>query len=125
MSSNPQAYTTANVYINGSLLAEEASVTVKRASNSQEIKSVAKGYSGESPGAAMCEVSVESNVPADDFEFDASKAIGEIQVVEFTIFAAGRTLTFKGSIVDDSFSHAVDSPSKLSFNARGAFASWN
>lgn len=122
---NLQLYTAANVYINGSLLSEEASVTVNRSTNSQQVITVAKGYAGESPGAAMCEITVESAVPAADFELDPSTFMGELQVVEFTVFAAGNTLTFKGFIISDNFSHAANTESKLTFNARGQFAEWN
>lgn len=125
MASSLQLYTAASVYVNGSLLAEEASVQVKRATNSQQVITVAKGYAGESPGAAMCEVTVESAVPADDFELNPGKFMSELAVVEFTIFAAGNTLTFKGFVTEDNFSHAANSESKLSFSARGSFADWN
>jgi hypothetical protein len=125
MASNLQLYTAGFVYVNGSLLAEEASVTVSRATNSQQIITVAKGYSGESPGAAMCEITVESVVPAADFELNPGKFMGDLKVCEFTIFAAGNTLTFKGFIISDNFSHAANSESKLSFQARGNFADWS
>lgn len=125
MASNLQLYTNASVYVNGGLLAEEASVQVSRATNSQQVITVAKGYAGESPGAAMCEITVESAVPADDFELNPGKFMGENQIVEFTVFAAGNTLTFKGFIISDNFSHAANTESKLSFQARGSFADWN
>lgn len=122
--SNLQLYTLANVYINGSLLAEEASVAIDRATNSQQIITVAKGYAGESPGAPMTEMSVENVVPAADFELNPGKFMGTLQVVEFTAFAAGRTLTFKGFIISDNFQHAANSASKLAFKCRGSFSDW-
>src|SRR5574338_728038 len=118
---NLQLYTAAFVYVNGALLSEEASVTVNRSTNSQQVITVAKGYAGESPGAAMCEITVESAVPAADFELDPSKFLGELRVTEFTVFAAGKTLTFKGFIISDNFSHAANTESKLTFSARGQF----
>lgn len=122
---NLQLYTAAFVYVNGALLSEEASVTVSRATNSQQVITVAKGYAGESPGAAMCEITVESAVPAGDFELNPDKFMTDLKVVEFTVFAAGNTLTFKGFIISDNFSHAANTESKLSFQARGQFAEWN
>lgn len=124
MASNLQLYTAANVYINGSLLAEEASVTVARSTNSQQVITVAKGYAGESPGAPMTDITVENAVPAADFEVNPGKFMAELKVVEFTVFAAGNTLTFKGFIITDNFSHAANTESKLSFTARGSFADW-
>lgn len=122
--SNLQLYSLANVYVNGSLLAEEASMSVDRATNSQIVNTVAKGYAGESPGAAMTELSVDSAVPAADFELNPGKFMGSLQVVEFTSFVAGRTLTFKGFMISDNFKHAVNSQSMLSFKARGSFSDW-
>lgn len=121
---NLQQYTKAVIYINDSVLSEEASVTVKRSSGSQPVKTVAKGYSGESPGSPMTEISVSNAVPASDFELDPGLFINLVDVVKITIFAAGRTMTVKGSIIDDNFSHAVDSEAKLEFNFRGGVAYW-
>jgi hypothetical protein len=121
---NLQLYTAAYVYVNGGLLAEEAHVTVDRATNSQPNISVAKGYSGESPGAPQTEISVESNVPAASFEFNPGPFMGQLQQVEFTIFAAAMTMTFKGFIISDNFTHAANTASKLSFKARGVFSDW-
>jgi hypothetical protein len=122
--SNAQLYTVAYIYINGSLLAEEASLNVDRVTNSQEVLTVAKGYAGESPGAAMTQVSVDNAVPSADFEFNPGNFMGAMQPVEITVFAANNKLTFTGFIISDNFSHAVNSASKLSFSARGSFANF-
>lgn len=121
---NLQLYTAAFVYVNGALLTEAASISVKRATNSQAVSTIVKGYGGESQGAAMTEVSVEGAVPAADFELNPGKFMGSLQPVEFTIFAAGKTLVFKGFIISDNFSYAVNSEAKLSFEARGGFSDW-
>lgn len=116
---NLQQYSRAIVYINSSVLSEEASVTVKRSSGSQPVKTVAKGYAGESPGSPMTEITVSNAVPAIGFEFDPGQFINLVEVVEISIVTADSTLTVKGSIIDDNFSHAVDSEAKLEFNFRG------
>lgn len=125
MANQFQQYTVASVYLNSALLAEEVSVTVKRATNAQNIKTVHKGFAGQSPGAAMTEITVENVVPAASFEFDPSRSMEELKIVEFTIFAGGKTLTFQGYITEDNFSHSVDNPSGLSFSAVGNFAKWD
>lgn len=123
--SNLQLYAVANVTVNGTLLAEEASVTVDRATNSQQVITVAKGYAGESPGAPMTEISVDEAVPSTFFELDASGFMGELQAVEFTIYVgSANSLTFKGFIISDNFRHAANDKSNLSFRARGSFSSW-
>jgi hypothetical protein len=116
---NLQQYSRAIVYINSSVLSEEASVTIKRSSGSQLVKTVAKGYSGESPGSPMTEITISNAVPAADFELDPGRFINLLEEVEVSIFVAGRTMTVKGFIIDDNFSHAVDSEAKLEFNFRG------
>lgn len=121
---NLERYTKATVYINGSLLSEESSVTVKRMSGAQPVKSVAKGLSGFSPGSGQTDISVSCNVPNADFEYDAGDDVAGINTVEITIIAAGRSLTTKGSILDDNFAHSVDSAAKLDFNFQGQFAKW-
>ncbi|MDI3282114.1 hypothetical protein [Polyangium sp. 15x6] len=121
---NLQQYTKAVVYVNSSVLSEEASVTIKRTSGSQPVKTVAKGYAGESPGSPMTEITVSNAVPSADFELNPGQYINLLDIVEVTIFAAGRTLTVKGSIIDDNFSHAVDSEAKLEFNFRGGPSDW-
>lgn len=122
---NLDRYTKATVYVNGALLSEEASVSVKRTSGSQPVKTVAKGYSGESPGSPMTEISVENAVPSADFELDPGPFMLNLDIAEVTVFAAGRTLTSKGCIHEDNFSHAVDTQAKLSFSFRGQFATWD
>lgn len=122
---NLQQYSKAVVYINSSVLSEEASVTIRRTSGSQPVKTVAKGYAGESPGSPMTEITISNAVPAADFELDPGQFINLVSEVEISIFAAGRTMTVKGFIIDDNFSHAVDSEAKLEFNFRGGPAEWS
>jgi hypothetical protein len=121
---NLQKYTKATVYWNGTLLSEESSVTVKRMSGAQPVKTTAKGFAGMSPGAPMMTVSVENAVPTADFELDPGAVMENLDDGELTIFAAGRTITSKGFITEDNFSHAFESQSKLSFEFTGQFANW-
>lgn len=127
--SNLNLYTLAAVYVQPAgqgvkLLTNEASVTLDRMTNSQIVETVCLGYAGESPGASRCEVSISNAVPSADFEFDPGSYMGSLQVVTFSLFAAGRTLRFDGFIISDNFSHAVNSASKLEFKARGSFSLW-
>ena len=117
-------YTKALVYWNGKQLTEETSASVSRETNAQIVKTVAKGLAGVSPGAAMITVSVKNAAPSTDFELNPGPFMGGLQVGELTIFAAGRTLTSKGFILKDNFSHAVDSASELDFDFTGQFADW-
>lgn len=119
--SNLQLYSLISCYVDGALLTQEGSVTIRRMTNSQPVTTVANGYSGESPGAAMIEVDVENAVPAADFEFQPGTYMSGLVPAEMTLFAANRTLTVKGFIYEDDFSHAVNSAAKLSFKFRGKY----
>ena len=124
MAGNLQLYAKASVYVDGSLLSEEASVTIKRTTGAQVVKTVAKGFAGVSPGAPMLTISVENAVPSADFELNPGDYMTNLDVVEVTIFAAGNTLTSKGFILEDNFSHAAETQSKLTFEYTGQYADW-
>lgn len=107
-------YSNCDVFINGSLLAEEASVSVAKKSGLNPVFTVQNGLAGMTKGAATAEVSIESAVPSADFEFnpDPFMAVGE--VVELRIVMANRETNCKGFITDASYAHSVNDASKLS-----------
>ena len=120
--SNVQLYTRALVTVDGSLLTEEANVTVTRNSGSQAVMTVSKGYAGESPGSGTVEIDVSSAVPAADFEFDPGEKMFGNESVEISVVAAGKTLTAVGFIISDNFKHAVNSESMLEFKFMGGIS---
>jgi len=119
-----QLYSLAYVLVDGAILTEEGSVTVNRATNSQAVNTVAKGYAGESPGAANCEIQVTSAVPSADFEMNPGKYMKGLKEVEIGVLVAGKQLTAKGFIISDSFKHSVNNESSLDFSFRGSFADY-
>lgn len=121
---NVQIYTRALVTWNGRLLAEEATVTVKRDTKAQIVDTVAKGFAGVSPGAMMTSIDVDSAVPSAGFELNPGPFMLSLQSGEIGIIAAGTQLTCTGFIISDSFNHAVNSESKLSFSFVGVPADW-
>ncbi len=122
---NLQNYAKALAYVNGALLSQEFSLSVRRTSGSQPVYTTATGYSGESPGAAMCELDISNAVPAADFEFNPGPFMKSLKLVTLTIQGpTGVTLTFKGQIYEDNFTHAVNQEAKLEFRARGQFVDW-
>lgn len=115
-----QLYSQCEVFLNGSKLAEEAQVSIERNTSAQVVNTVAKGFAGVSQGAQAMHVKITNAVPAVAFEINPGTFMGMIsggsmQVVELTLFAAGQTLTAKGFVMNDSFSHAVNTESKLDF----------
>ena len=130
MASDFSSYSWATIEIEGvGVLAEEASISIDRNTNSQAVFTTVKGYSGESPGAGVCELSVDSAVPSAGMELDPGVFMSALCLntsgqgangVNFIIhLATGNVLNFKGYIYSDNFSHSVNAPSKLSFKARG------
>lgn len=119
--SSPQLYTLAYVTVDGKLLTEHASVQVTRASNSQAVTTVAKGYAGESPGAPTIQIQVTNAVPAADFELNGGAFIQTLKVVEMGVITAGKQLKAVGFIIEDSFKHSVNSESNYDFTFRGGF----
>ncbi len=119
-----QLYTLAFVTVGGRLLTEHVDAQVNRSTNSQPVNTVSKGYAGESPGAPMVEIDVTNAVPAADFEMDPGPYMENLDVVEIGVLVAGKQLVASGFIISDSFSHSVNSESKLSFKFRGSYASY-
>lgn len=123
---NLQLYTLIFATADGALLAEEKSVTIDRTTASQAVNTVPKGYAGESPGAAMCEFSVESAVPAGGFEFDAGKKMaGLIPTHLYFIGPGGMQLKGECFIISDSLRHGVNQEATTSFRARGPMTLWS
>jgi hypothetical protein len=120
----PSLYSLIYVLADSSLLSEEASVTMSRSTGSSEVKTVAKGYAGESPGAAMVELDVTNMVPAAGIEFDAGRYMATMTPIEMGLLAFGKQLTFKGFIISDSIKHSVGSESSYDFKCRGALSEW-
>lgn len=107
-------YSNCEVFINASLLTEEASVTVEKKSGLNPVFTVAHGLAGMTQGAATAEVTIESAVPSADFELnpDGYMLVGE--VVELRVVMANRETNCKGFITDATYSHSVNDASKLS-----------
>lgn len=119
-----QLYSLMHVLVDGAILTEHGSASVNRATNSQAVNTVAKGYAGESPGAASVEIMVTSAVPSADFEMNPGKYMKNLGEVEIALLAAGKVLTARGFIISDSFKHSVNNESSLDFSFRGAFVDW-
>lgn len=119
---DPQLYTLMYALADSALLSEEASISLNRSTGSSEVKTVAKGYSGETPGAAMCELDVNNMIPAKGIEFNAGKYMKTMTPIEMGLLSHGEQLLFKGFIIADSFRHSANGDAGYDFKVRGAFA---
>ena len=118
---NFQIYSLIYVTVNGALLTEHLSVEIRRMTDAQIIKTVAKGLAGVSPGAAWASIDVKNAVPSTNFEVDPGPFMQSLAVVEIGYQVASKIAVSKGFILEDTLSHAVDSPSGLSFKYVGSF----
>lgn len=119
---DPQVYALLNVLVAGALLTEHTEATVSRNSKSNPVETVAKGYAGESPGAASTELDVTNAVPAADMEFDAGDFIEGLLPIEFTIVLAGKQCVFKGFVISDTFTSGVNKATTYNFKVRAGFS---
>jgi hypothetical protein len=107
-------YSNAEFFVNGTFLAEEASVTMSKRSGLSPVFTMGNGFAGMSQGVPTIEITVESAVPSADLEFnpDSYMLIGE--VVEVRLVMANRESNIKGFCTEASYSHSVNDASKLS-----------
>jgi hypothetical protein len=117
VAANQQLYSLLFVGINGTLLAEEQSVDVKRTAAAQIVLTVAKGLAGVSPGAAHCMVDVKNAFPVGGLEFDAGPNIAGLIPVNVQIRRGdGKTIKGKCWILDDSMRHGVNQEASYEFS---------
>src|SRR6266404_659968 len=112
MAGNLVLYSLAFITFEGSLLAQEASCSIRRTTGSQPVGTVALGYAGESPGMAMCEIEIESAVPIAALEIDPTKVMQGLIPVEIGVVMAGKVAKSKGFIHEDDYRHALNQESK-------------
>ena len=119
MSGNLQLYSLLFVGIEGTLLIEEQQVDLTRTTNSQPVSTVAKGYAGESPGAAMIELDVTSAVPQGGFEFDMGQKMAGLIPVSFQVRGpGGKDAKGQGFVYSDTIRHGVNQEATYSFRLR-------
>ncbi len=112
--------------MDGALMVEEKSISIDRTTNSQPVSTVAKGYAGESPGAAMSEFTVDSAIPAGGFEFDMGKKMAGLITGHLYLLGPGGQ-QYKGEVfvIADTVKHGVNQEAAYSFKARGPMTLWS
>ncbi len=112
--SDLKLYSNAELFVNGTFLAEEASVSMKKSSGLNAVFTVGNGFAGMTQGTPTIEITVESAVPSADLEFnpDSFMLVGE--VVDVRLVMANRETNVKGFCTEASYTHGVNDSSKLS-----------
>jgi hypothetical protein len=117
-----KVYSRAYVTIDGSLLSEEASISLEKKSGMAPITTLGAGFAGMSLGSAICEVVIESAVPSTDFEFSPDLFLRKGETVEVGIIMADRQSVFKGFITEATYSHSVNKEALLHMKLMCRFA---
>jgi hypothetical protein len=122
---NDIQYSIVFVGVNGSLLAQAEDVTIERDNNAQPVSTMALGYAGDSPGAAMMMITVQNAVPQAGFELDAGPFMASVSSCRIDTYGpAGLILSADANIYKDTFKKGVNSPASYSFQARAKMAQW-
>ena len=116
MAGNLQLYSIMFFSGDGTLLAEEQQIDVRRTANAQRVMTVAKGFAGLSPGAPLMEMTVSNAVPQGGFEFDMGKKILGLIPLDVQVWGPGGT-TAKGKafVEHDSIRHGVNQETNYTF----------
>lgn len=117
-----QKYTSVDLFIKGGKQLEAETVDIDFSSGAKKNYTIAKGLAGATEGPRECSIKVSSAIPVLGLEFDFVKEIDAGNFNEFTIYAAGKTMTFSGHIDSGSLSFASQNESKASFTAWGNLA---
>lgn len=93
----PGLHTVIYCLVDGLLFTRETSITgIEQVSGSSDVKTVALGYSGVTPGSAMCTVTIENSLPADDMEYNPTPLLRTNAVVELGAIVSGRQMVGEG-----------------------------
>jgi hypothetical protein len=115
--SSLQLYTLIFFVGDGTLLAEEQQVDVRRTSGSQRVLTVAKGFAGVSPGAGLVEIDVTNAIPSGGFEFNmGQKIMGLIPLDVQVIGPGGKSLRSKAFVEHDTIKHGVNQDASYMFS---------
>lgn len=121
--SNLSQYSLLYAIADGALLVEETGLSMQRKSNSHAVVTVVKGYAGESPGAATCEMRIKNAIPVSGPERDMGALIAGLIPLELGIQRSdGKTARVKGFVIEDSWEQSVDQVGAYDFSWRGPIA---
>lgn len=108
------------IYANGRLLAEAASITVRTMSNSNKVRTMKKGLAGFSAGPTEVEIRIESAVPKAGYEVDFKTACERKLTMEIIHVDAGNVRRrYEGWIDDVEQGQSNDAAATLSANFVG------
>jgi hypothetical protein len=123
MSTAFKKYDRVVVYINGQLMAEEATVSMKFISGLSKVKTVVKGFAGVCKGSEEVDISMSSAIPVDGFEFMPA-SLPQGTVINVAAYTASKTYSADAIVMGYDISHSTDDHAKISLDIAGQYQDW-
>lgn len=117
-------YSNAYVTMDSAVLSEATSIRINKNPNLNLVSTLAKGFSGVTLGAAMCEITIETAVPSADFEVNPDRFMTIGKQVELGAVMASRQMQGKMFITGAEYSAGVGQATNLSISLVGPLAPW-
>lgn len=109
----------AEVYINGRLMAEAKSTSIKISANNNPVLTMAKGLAGKSDGPRQSEATIENAVPIKGFEVAFHEHLLTGATVTLTIRTAGQRWNIPMWVEEVDLTNATDKDAGYSATLKG------
>lgn len=103
-----ELYTQGLIFADGILLAEAPDFEVSFNTNNQPVVTMAKGFSGVTPGAGQTDVTINEAIPRAGFEIDFYKRAKDRSAVKITGWRGAKKMQLEGFIMSISEKHGVN-----------------
>lgn len=118
-----KSYSKATVWVNGLLMAEEASVKMNFNSGLSKVYTVQKGFAGVSKGAPEVAISMTAAIPTDGFEYLPEK-LPNGTVINCSVFTGSKTYSGDCIVMSYSIDHSANSHATISMEIAGVYQDW-
>jgi hypothetical protein len=114
-------------YINGALLAENTTITLALEGQEQDVNTIVKGFSGQTPGPTKVVASCSNVIPISGFEVDTwNMQLNSVKVeMKFQFGGSGKALTSEGFIRGNKIEGGVGNTTGLDFEFHGGPGGWS
>lgn len=107
--------------VDGTLLAEATSGSVREASNDRPVTTMHQGLAGFSDGPATAEAQVSTAIPRRGFEFNFLRALSEKREVEVVLKVGGKRRTYAMKVMEADVSGSTDASAVHNIRMQGRF----
>lgn len=108
-------YTEYFVFVDGKMLAEAVTITVDHKNNAQPVHTIAKGFSGMSPGSNETSIKVSNVIPRVGVEFNAIESSQNLTPHDWVFYRGSKKMKCKGYVTDVSESGGVNKEATYDF----------